>query len=159
MLKLLEKGPLFREERERARKISRGIQGFGSFNQNSTSKNTISQNHDPKASNFYGRSISLYGECGCNEEDQKENLNLNSGSGMGLGLGLDEQTNVSSSKEEPAIEEEESNRDFTVGESDPFIVREEVKKNIDEVEKVDHPFAFGSFEKESKKSLLLLSQG
>ncbi|KAH6765638.1 ENTH/VHS family protein [Perilla frutescens var. hirtella] len=31
ILKLLEKGPLLKEERERARKISRGIEGFGSF--------------------------------------------------------------------------------------------------------------------------------
>lgn len=31
-LKLLEKGPLLREERDRARKVTRGIQGFGSFN-------------------------------------------------------------------------------------------------------------------------------
>ncbi|CAA0827077.1 ENTH/VHS family protein [Striga hermonthica] len=31
VLKLLEKGPLLKEEREKARKISRGIQGFGSF--------------------------------------------------------------------------------------------------------------------------------
>lgn len=29
--KLLNKGPLLKEERERARKISRGIEGFGSF--------------------------------------------------------------------------------------------------------------------------------
>ncbi|RZS20957.1 hypothetical protein BHM03_00053541 [Ensete ventricosum] len=32
VLKLLEKGPLLKEERARARKISRVIQGFGSFN-------------------------------------------------------------------------------------------------------------------------------
>lgn len=31
ILKLLEKGPLLREERDKARKVSRGIQGFGSF--------------------------------------------------------------------------------------------------------------------------------
>ncbi|KAK4408569.1 Clathrin interactor EPSIN 1 [Sesamum angolense] len=31
ILKLLEKSPLLREERDKARKISRGIQGFGSF--------------------------------------------------------------------------------------------------------------------------------
>lgn len=31
ILKLLEKGPVLKEERDRARKISRGIQGFGSF--------------------------------------------------------------------------------------------------------------------------------
>lgn len=30
-LKLLEKGPLLKEERDKARKISREIQGFGSF--------------------------------------------------------------------------------------------------------------------------------
>lgn len=32
VLKLLEKGPLLREERDRVRKVSRGIEGFGSFN-------------------------------------------------------------------------------------------------------------------------------
>lgn len=31
ILKLLEKGPLLKEERDKARKVSRGIQGFGSF--------------------------------------------------------------------------------------------------------------------------------
>ncbi|KAI4373470.1 hypothetical protein MLD38_011592 [Melastoma candidum] len=31
VLKLLEKGPLLREERDRSRKLMRGIQGFGSF--------------------------------------------------------------------------------------------------------------------------------
>ncbi|KAF3330005.1 epsin-2-like protein [Carex littledalei] len=145
VLKLLGKGPQFREERERARKISHGIQGFGSFNQNSTS-NTIFQNHE-KASNLYGRSISLYEECGYNE-DQKENMNLD--------LGLDEKLSLSSTK----IEEEESSSGFTVGgESEPFIAREEEVKKDDEMEKIiiEHPFA--SFEKETQKSLLLLSQG
>lgn len=31
VMKLLEKGPLLKEEKERARKLTRGIQGFGSF--------------------------------------------------------------------------------------------------------------------------------
>lgn len=31
VLKLLEKGPLLREERDRSRKLKRGIQGFGSL--------------------------------------------------------------------------------------------------------------------------------
>lgn len=31
VLKLLEKGPLLKQERDKARKVSRGIQGFGSF--------------------------------------------------------------------------------------------------------------------------------
>ncbi|KAI3953112.1 hypothetical protein MKW98_020307 [Papaver atlanticum] len=33
ILKLLEKGPLLKEERNRARKVTRGIKGFGSFTQ------------------------------------------------------------------------------------------------------------------------------
>jgi len=37
ILKLLEKGPLLKEERGRARKLTRGIQGFGSFSQRSSS--------------------------------------------------------------------------------------------------------------------------
>ncbi|KAI3878228.1 hypothetical protein MKW92_032086 [Papaver armeniacum] len=36
MLKLLEKGPLLKEERNRARKVTRGIKGFGSFTQKSS---------------------------------------------------------------------------------------------------------------------------
>lgn len=35
-MKLLEKGPLLKEERDRARKLTRGIQGFGSFCQRSS---------------------------------------------------------------------------------------------------------------------------
>ncbi|XP_068337146.1 epsin-3-like [Pyrus communis] len=36
ILKLLEKGPLLKEERDKARKLTRGIQGFGSFCQRSS---------------------------------------------------------------------------------------------------------------------------
>ncbi|KAG2670175.1 hypothetical protein I3760_14G071200 [Carya illinoinensis] len=35
VMKLLEKGPLLKEERDRARSVTRGIQGFGSFSQRS----------------------------------------------------------------------------------------------------------------------------
>ncbi|KAJ0248332.1 ENTH/VHS family protein [Hirschfeldia incana] len=40
VLKLLEKGDLLKEERKRARELSRGIQGFGSFNRK-PSKNEV----------------------------------------------------------------------------------------------------------------------
>lgn len=36
IVKLLEKGPLFKQERDKARKVSRGIQGFGSFSVRTT---------------------------------------------------------------------------------------------------------------------------
>ncbi|KAJ4757124.1 ENTH/VHS family protein [Rhynchospora pubera] len=105
VLKLLEKGPLFREERERARKISRGIQGFGSFSQNSISNNAIA---NEKASNFIGRSISLYEDHGYNEkDDEKENSKLS----------LDDKLNLTSENIE----------------SEPFIVPgagEELKKGL-----------------------------
>jgi hypothetical protein len=133
---LLEKGPFFREQREHARKISHGIQGFGSFNENRASSNP------ENASNFYGRSISLYEECSCNGNDQKENLNL----------GSNAKGNRSASEEGSA--RDEGSKDFAAGEREPFIAQEGAKKN-DELETiVNHPF-----EKESKECLLLLSQG
>ncbi|KAL7085156.1 hypothetical protein ACP275_14G264200 [Erythranthe tilingii] len=42
-LKLLEKGPILKEEREKARKISIGIQGFGSFSHRTSSGQEINQ--------------------------------------------------------------------------------------------------------------------
>ncbi|CAK8576055.1 unnamed protein product [Lathyrus sativus] len=41
VMKLLEEGSLLKEERTHARKLSRGIQGFGSFNQKSTPAQSI----------------------------------------------------------------------------------------------------------------------
>ncbi|KAE8665001.1 U-box domain-containing protein kinase family protein isoform 1 [Hibiscus syriacus] len=40
VLKLLEKGPVLKEERNRARKLTRGIEGFSSFSQRSSSSST-----------------------------------------------------------------------------------------------------------------------
>lgn len=49
ILKLLEKGPLLKEERDKARKISRGIEGFGSFcNRTSSSSEEIPQGPSQK---------------------------------------------------------------------------------------------------------------
>jgi epsin len=41
VMKLLEEGTLLKEERNQCRRLSRGIQGFGSFQQRSTSTQTI----------------------------------------------------------------------------------------------------------------------
>ncbi|KAL2487522.1 ENTH/VHS family protein [Forsythia ovata] len=49
VLKLLEKGPLWKEERDRARKISRGIEGFGSFSYRTPSGQEILQESSNKA--------------------------------------------------------------------------------------------------------------
>lgn len=41
IINLLDKGPLLKEERDRARKLSRGIEGFGSFSQRTSSAQGI----------------------------------------------------------------------------------------------------------------------
>ncbi|KAI3926398.1 hypothetical protein MKX01_032586 [Papaver californicum] len=43
ILKLLEKGPLLKEERDRARKVNRGIKGFGSFTQKTSTTDCENQ--------------------------------------------------------------------------------------------------------------------
>ncbi|XP_061959477.1 uncharacterized protein LOC133680506 [Populus nigra] len=55
ILNLLEKGPLLKEERERARKVTRGIQGFGSFCHSSSSARGILQE---SSNGTFARSIS-----------------------------------------------------------------------------------------------------
>ncbi|XP_058109694.1 epsin-3-like [Magnolia sinica] len=55
ILQLLEKGPLLKEERDRARKLTRGIEGFGSFCQRSSSSADKEQSF-----NTYGRCNSHY---------------------------------------------------------------------------------------------------
>nr|CAD1822087.1 unnamed protein product [Ananas comosus var. bracteatus] len=80
VLKLLEKGPLLKEERDRARKVTRGIQGFGSFNVHYSPTN----NHNliENSSNCYVRSNSHYEDYPTQEavvlDDQKESFNTNS---------------------------------------------------------------------------------
>lgn len=65
VLKLLESETLLKEERARARKLTHGIEGFGSFSQRSSSKDTIM-----KDSSFqrFGRSNSH-----CNDDQNSEN--------------------------------------------------------------------------------------
>ncbi|KAF5751461.1 ENTH/VHS family protein [Tripterygium wilfordii] len=64
ILKLLEKGPLLKEERDRARKITREIQGFGSFSQRSSSTQGILQE---SRHGTYGRSHSDFNRDECKE--------------------------------------------------------------------------------------------
>lgn len=65
ILKLLQKGPLLKEERDRARKLSRGIQGFGSFCQRSSSSQGILRE----------TSFETYGRCNSqfNDHESQEN--------------------------------------------------------------------------------------
>ncbi|XP_007016428.2 PREDICTED: epsin-3 [Theobroma cacao] len=65
ILKLLEKGPVLKEERNRARKLTRGIQGFGSFCQRASSSQGILQESSHVT---YGRSNSDF-----NDHENQEN--------------------------------------------------------------------------------------
>ncbi|KAH9627512.1 hypothetical protein KSS87_016226 [Heliosperma pusillum] len=66
ILKLLENGPLLKEERENARKITREIKGFGSF-----TKKSAFLLEEP--STIYGRSHSQFNEHGNDENHQDTN--------------------------------------------------------------------------------------
>ncbi|XP_042510737.1 epsin-3-like [Macadamia integrifolia] len=62
VLKLLEKGPLLKEERDRARKLTRGIEGFGSFSHRPSS--TEATSFRDSSMKTYGRSHSEYNDRG-----------------------------------------------------------------------------------------------
>ncbi|KAK4440854.1 hypothetical protein Salat_0420300 [Sesamum alatum] len=106
ILKLLEKGPDLKEERDRARKVSRGIQGFGSFcNRDSSAGKDILPESSLKA---FGRSNSDFNR-------KIKNLNLDSSS-----------TRVES-REKLAPNEESGN--FT-GESKPLLEQQKDEARI-----------------------------
>lgn len=161
LLKLLEKGPVLKEERDRARRITRGIRGFGSFNLSWSSTN---ENGMEQASNFYGRSNSHCEDYSQQEDmgtgSQKENLCSN--------VWLESQMNKKTEAgERPTKENSMDNRlpiqekttgvpmkDFSPGESEPLLTRQEGTKN--EIQREDHPFNI--LEHQSVESRLLLSQ-
>ncbi|KAL6200174.1 hypothetical protein ACLB2K_029956 [Fragaria x ananassa] len=67
ILKLLNQGNLLKEERDRARKVTRGIQGFGSFCQRTSSSQGILRESSYE---IYGRSNSDF----INHKDQENQL-------------------------------------------------------------------------------------
>lgn len=72
VLKLLEKGPLLKEERDKSRKLSRGIQGFGSFTQRSSSSSSTLAQGILREKTSLGRSHSQF----IRHENQQENNQL-----------------------------------------------------------------------------------
>lgn len=61
VLQLLEKGELYKQERHRARKLTRGIEGFGSFSQRSSSS-AVDGNSKESPANSFGRCNSHYAD-------------------------------------------------------------------------------------------------
>ncbi|KAF9665512.1 hypothetical protein SADUNF_Sadunf16G0130500 [Salix dunnii] len=154
ILKLLEKGPHLKEERERARKLTREIQGFGSICHRSSSAQGILQE---SSSGTFARSNSQFNNSwenqflsskeeilietvqrkDANSESDKERANLES---------WDSTVNVcqvfekpgTSLKENLAPKKEESHRWNRTGEANPLLAgRTDEPRIIEE----DHPFS------------------
>ncbi|KAF8395117.1 hypothetical protein HHK36_019058 [Tetracentron sinense] len=64
ILKLLEKGLLLKEERDQARKLTRGIEGFGSFSQHSSANRSLGES-----------SLGTFGRCNSNYNDNGDQEN------------------------------------------------------------------------------------
>ncbi|XP_010503264.1 PREDICTED: clathrin interactor 1 [Camelina sativa] len=75
VLKLLEKGELLKEERKRARELSREIKGFGSFDHKSSSR-CMSENEVLQDSPVYRKCNSNFTKY--NEDDQENNSMVSS---------------------------------------------------------------------------------
>ena len=114
---LLRNKDFFKEERARARQLSRGIEGFGSFNQRSSA---IGERINDLSSKIYGRSNSYFDHCQHEEYDfaslgQKHN-NVN-------GNKRDQQ--VHENKESKLLENNsKSGEDYNIGH--PFIDQEKL---------------------------------
>ncbi|KAJ6837745.1 clathrin interactor EPSIN 1-like [Iris pallida] len=136
ILKLLEKGTLLKEERDRARKISRGIQGFGSINYRCPSEND-SDSAGHRGSDYFRK---------CNSQHEHYD---------------EQEDDVAPVEEEKLIKEESVGmatlpaRGLVPEESKPFLVCDNERPKI-ELGEEDHPF--DNAEHQSMASTLLLSQ-
>lgn len=77
LLELLDKGPLLKEERNRVRKVTRGIQGFGSFSERVSSSslgNEILKESKSTYHDAFGRSYSQFNEYANHEDKGDDNL-------------------------------------------------------------------------------------
>ncbi|CAL9096688.1 unnamed protein product [Musa textilis] len=147
VLKLLEKGPLLKEERARARKISRGIQGFGSFNLSWPSSRATGT-----ASCDYARSNSHYEDYATREETPIPDVgkeSSNSNTGIRAQLKTTQATYWATKEESKSI----GAADGHLAEEPKLSSREEGR--TEETPKEDHPFSNSDHE---TTSLLLMSQ-
>lgn len=143
VLKLLEKGDLLKEERKRARELSRGIQGFGSFNRK-PSKNEVLQE-----SSTYRKCNSNFTKY--NEDDQEINtmVSPNVTGHFPQPLVVDPNEESERSMKENMDPEDEENTEIN-----PLLACDK-KENQDLVEEEEnHPFTDG----ESKHIVSLLDE-
>ncbi|KAL8129033.1 hypothetical protein V2J09_018188 [Rumex salicifolius] len=135
LLELLEKGPLLKEERNRARQVTRGIQGFGSFSERMVSSASGHQG-------AFGRSHSQFNENGNQDDYGDENYSKI----------------ISQSGEDRYIEDNSTrkitspNSEENMGEKNPLLGCESIDTESLLLDLEDHPFS--PIEKQSRTSLL-----
>lgn len=84
---LLERGPLLKEERDRARKLTRGIQGFGSFSVRSSSSSSSAQGILRESSSFGGKRLNSQFD---DQENRENHQHLSSNGEGSAKTGLDQ---------------------------------------------------------------------
>lgn len=180
ILKLLEKGSLLKEERDRARKLTRGIQGFGSFCQRSSAKGILRESSrgtfdrcNSQFTNFENEENQLpfENEGGLiqkvekvqprSEESTFEPVKR-AGNSSSWGSCIDEEVlrnpkTQTSFKENMVPSKEESHGWHNTGESIPLIESKNDENQIGNLIEDDHPFS--ETENQTNASLLSARDG
>ncbi|KAG0467527.1 hypothetical protein HPP92_019107 [Vanilla planifolia] len=142
ILKLLEKGPVLKEERDRARKVTRGIQGFGSMNYrwSNRSKDTI----EPSSA-FFGRCHSH-----CESNSQNDDAVFDEMHHRAYSDALVRE------QHEASIDKEMESKEAVLQQSKLQMAAEEVESPKIEFQKEEHPFV--GHEPQRIESVVLLSK-
>ncbi|CAN4121028.1 unnamed protein product [Withania somnifera] len=146
ILQLLEDVQLLKEERNKSRRISRGIEGFGSFNIRSTSSSGGGILEE-SATKPYGRSNSQFNQHGNEDDEQQASEKLHD---ENLVSGI----SCISFKENMAPSEEMHKWDFK-GESKGLLDEQKAEPRMGFSSEEDHPFS----ETDRLTSVSLLSSG
>ncbi|KAK8296047.1 hypothetical protein V6Z11_D05G099100 [Gossypium hirsutum] len=162
ILKLLQKGPALKEERARAQKLTRGIQGFGSFSYRSSSEqgnlkdssygsNSDFNHHETDNSKHYNDNAPF--------EVGNKYKNFKSWSCFNEGHGVEKPEIQTSFKENMAVIKEQFHNWTAIAESNPLLGREnnELRRGIMIEDDVHHPF--NSHENQTASSTLLPRNG
>ncbi|GMH12755.1 hypothetical protein Nepgr_014596 [Nepenthes gracilis] len=157
ILNLLEKGPLLKEERIRARNLTRGIEGFGSFSERISSNQEIPSG--------FGRSHSQFNEHGNQEDDSLAREDLDGDSAKQMAVNSLQTPGKEPENSQITRRRLEENRaptsDTTKGdlhlwnateEGESFLVSGRGEGNMGLLGEEDHPFY--NNEKQSSVSLL-----
>nr|XP_043636616.1 epsin-3-like [Erigeron canadensis] len=160
ILKFFNDGNVLKEERTRARKLSRGIEGFGSFSHRVSSENGVLQQSSAEK---YRRSNTQFNEHGNLEENQVQDAKLEAGNfikkktqNLGSSSGSVDNLIVEKLGSEFSVKENMAPKEDVVlapiEESNPLLGdRKNSSKIMVDVEE-DHPF--NDEENEAKMSLI-----